>query len=120
VSSTGSEPASLRDMIAAAPGESLVTRALQAVRAHLGLQVAYVSEFVGDETVFRQVDAPGLEHLIKPGDSRSLDDVYCRHILEGRLPELIPDTANEPYAMAMPITAMAPLPIRRWASATSR
>jgi EAL domain-containing protein (putative c-di-GMP-specific phosphodiesterase class I) len=82
---------------------------LQAVRSHLGLQVAYVSEFVGDEIVFRELDAPGLEHLAKVGDRRSVNDVYCRHILEGRLPELIPDTAAEPFALAMPITAALPV-----------
>ncbi|MES2194194.1 MAG: EAL domain-containing protein [Pseudomonadota bacterium] len=80
-------------------------RTLEAVRQHLGMQVAYVSEFTEGRTVFREVDAPGLEALIKVGDSHSLDDVYCRHILEGRLPELIPDTSLEPLAMAMPITA---------------
>jgi EAL domain-containing protein (putative c-di-GMP-specific phosphodiesterase class I) len=80
-------------------------RTLEAVRQHLGMQVAYVSEFTEGRTVFREVDAPGLEALIKVGDSRSLDDVYCRHILEGRLPELIPDTSLEPLAKAMPITA---------------
>lgn len=104
--------ASLRDVIAAGAAEGgggVVQRALQAVRTHLGLQVAYVSEFVGDESVFRAVDAPGLEHLIKPGDSRSLDDVYCRHILAGRLPELIPDTAAEPIATALPITGAVPI-----------
>jgi EAL domain-containing protein (putative c-di-GMP-specific phosphodiesterase class I) len=53
------------------------------------------------------VDAPGLESLVKVGDSRSLDDVYCKHILEGRLPELIPDTALEPLAMALPINKAA-------------
>ncbi|MBB5047037.1 EAL domain-containing protein (putative c-di-GMP-specific phosphodiesterase class I) [Rhodopseudomonas rhenobacensis] len=82
-----------------------IRRSLQAVRSHLGLQVAYVSKFEGDESVFRVVDAPGLEHVIKPGDRRSLDDIYCRHILEGRLPQLMPDTAAQPLAMAMPITA---------------
>lgn len=104
--------AGIRDVILAregAAGESVIQRALQAVRVHLGLQVAYVSEFVGNESVFRHVDAPGFEHLIKPGDARSLDDVYCRHILAGRLPELIPDTAAEPVAMAMPITAAVPI-----------
>jgi EAL domain-containing protein (putative c-di-GMP-specific phosphodiesterase class I) len=84
-----------------------IRQALRAVRSHLGLQVAYVSKFAGNETVFREVDAPGLEHLVKPGDSRSLDDVYCRHILEGRLPQLIPDTSAEPLAMSMPITKAA-------------
>jgi EAL domain-containing protein (putative c-di-GMP-specific phosphodiesterase class I) len=87
----------------------MVKRALQVMRRHLGLQVAYVSEFVDDQSVFREVDAPGLEALIKPGDSRSLDEVYCRHILAGRLPELIPDTSREPLAMAMPITAAVPI-----------
>lgn len=84
-----------------------IRRALSAVRSHLGLQIAYVSRFSGNQSIFREVDAPGLEHLIKPGDAKSLDDVYCRHILAGRLPELMPDTAMEPLAAAMPITAAA-------------
>jgi EAL domain-containing protein (putative c-di-GMP-specific phosphodiesterase class I) len=79
-------------------------RILEAVRSHLGMQVAYVSEFVGDRTYFRAVDAPGLEQVIKAGDSMSLDDVYCRHILEGRLPEIIPDTAEVPFAKNIPLT----------------
>jgi EAL domain-containing protein (putative c-di-GMP-specific phosphodiesterase class I) len=86
-----------------------IDRFLRAARAHLHLEVAYVSEIVGNESVFRHVDAPGLEHLVKPGDRKSLDDVYCRHILEGRLPELIPDTAAEPLALSMPITAAVPI-----------
>jgi hypothetical protein len=51
--------------------------------------------------LYRAVDASGEEALIKVGDSHSLDDVYCRHILAGRLPELIPDTT----AAAMPLAA---------------
>ncbi len=87
----------------------IIDAALRAVREHLGMPVAYLSEFVGDESVYHHVDAPGLEALIKPGDRRRLDDVYCRHILAGRLPELIPDTAREPVAVAMPITAAVPI-----------
>ena len=88
------------------PGsDSPVARALQLMRSHLGMEVAYVSEFVDDRSVFREVDAPGLEALIKVGDSQSLDDVYCRHILAGRLPQLIPDTSQEPICVSLPITA---------------
>jgi EAL domain-containing protein (putative c-di-GMP-specific phosphodiesterase class I) len=93
----------------ASPSNSMVGRALHAIRSHLGMEVAYVSEFVGDRTVFREVDAPGLEKIIKVGDSYSLDDVYCRHILEGRLPQLMPDTADQPVAAAMPITQAIPI-----------
>ena len=89
--------------------DSPVLRALRAVRTHLGMEVAYASEFVGDESVFRAVDAPGLEELVKVGDTRSLDDVYCRHILAGRLPELIADTSKIPLTASMPITDLVPI-----------
>lgn len=93
----------------AASSHGTIRQALEAVRTHLGMQVAYVSEFVGNDSVFREVDAPGLEALIAPGDSRSLDDVYCRHILAGRLPELIPDTADFALAQSLPITRAVPI-----------
>ncbi len=89
---------------AQASGRHAIRQALASLRAHLGMQVAYISEFVDNESVFREVDAPGLEAVIKPGDARSLDDVYCRHILEGRLPELIPDTSQNELAQTLPIT----------------
>lgn len=94
---------------AAAPGSKSVGRALEVIRKHLGMDVAYVSEFVGDRSVFREVDAPGLDDLIKVGESKSLDDVYCRHILAGTLPELIPDTSANAFAAALPITRAVPI-----------
>lgn len=98
---------------------TLAHRSLEAVRRHLGMDAGYLSEFVGEETVFREVDAPGLEALIKVGDSMPLEQVYCRHILAGRLPELIPDTGANSFAASLPITANVPIgahvsvPIRR-------
>lgn len=91
----------------ASPAGGAIKRALQVIRSHLGMEVAYVSEFVDGRSVFREVDAPGLEHMAKAGDSHSLDDIYCRHILEGRLPQLIPDTSANPITAAMPITKAA-------------
>lgn len=92
-----------------ASSSDVIQDALVAIRQHLGMEIAYFSEFVEGRTIFRRVDAPGLEHLIKVGDSHSLDDVYCNHILEGRLPELIPDTSREPLAQSLPITSAAPI-----------
>ena len=86
-----------------------IRNSLEAIRTHLGMEVAYISEFVGDRAIFREVDAPGLESMIKVGDTQSLADNYCRHILAGRLPELIPDTAAEPVAMSLPITTALPI-----------
>ena len=99
--------------------EQIIATALATVREHLGMEIAYLSEFIDGRSIFRAVDAPGLEHLVSAGDSRDLNDVYCQHILDGRLPELIPNTADEPLCVSMPITSATPIgshvsvPIRR-------
>ncbi|MEL7131322.1 MAG: EAL domain-containing protein [Pseudomonadota bacterium] len=99
--------------------DETINTALDFVRGHLGMEVGYLSEFIGEELVFRAVSAPGLEDIIAVGDSMPLDAVYCRHILAGRLPELIPDTAtltlcqDIPLTHAMPIKSHASIPIHR-------
>lgn len=96
--------------VASAPEQkNVIDSALDSIRRHLGMPVAYLSEFVDGRSVFRHVSAPGLQDLIDVGDSQSLDEVYCKHILEGRLPELIPDTAAEPICVALPITKAIPI-----------
>lgn len=92
-----------------ASGQDVIQEALMTVRDHLGMEIAYFSEFVDGRSIFRHVDAPGLEHLIKVGDSHDLADVYCNHILEGRLPEAIPDTSELELTRRMPITSAAPI-----------
>ncbi|MGG5887835.1 sensor domain-containing phosphodiesterase [Falsiroseomonas sp. HC035] len=82
---------------------------LAAVRKHLGMEVAFVSQFVNGRSVFREVDAPGLALLIKPGDQRPLEDLYCPHILAGRLPELMANTADHSLARSLPLTAVVPI-----------
>jgi EAL domain-containing protein (putative c-di-GMP-specific phosphodiesterase class I) len=91
----------------AGPEDGVLKRALQAVRSHLGMQVAYISEFHGDEAVIVETDASDPSSPIKAGDVVSLERVYCRHVLEGRLPALIQDTAANAFASAMPVTAAA-------------
>ena len=99
--------------------DDTINTALEFVRSHLDMEVAYLSEFIDDDLVFRAVSAPGLEEMVSVGDSMPLDAVYCRHILAGRLPELIPDTCqielcqSIPLTHAIPIKAHASIPILR-------
>ena len=86
-----------------------VARVLEVIRRHVGMDVACISEFVGDRVVCRKIDAPGLDALIKVGDSHALEDVYGRHILTGALPEFIPDTSAHAMASTMPITRAIPI-----------
>lgn len=96
-----------------------ITRALRLIRTHLDMDVAFISEFMGDWRYMHYVDVkrPDLQP-ISIGDQILLQDGYCKHIVEGRLPELIADTADVPKAMeiadtrAIPIGAHMSVPLR--------
>ncbi|TQS70188.1 EAL domain-containing protein [Rhodobacteraceae bacterium] len=101
-------PAALK---ATAPhqGEDLVDIALRTVRQHLGMEVAYLSELVGDQAVFRAVNAPGWEDKIRPGQTVNIREIYCQHILDGDLPQLMADTSHYPLATKIAITHTLPI-----------
>ncbi len=86
-----------------------IERAIRCVRIHLGMDVAFVSEFRDDHRVFRNVDADDAQAPINPGDRLSLQEGYCQQIVDGRLPELIPNTALLPEAMRIPATQALPI-----------
>lgn len=90
-------------------GDDVVGNALSFVRRHLDMEAAYLSEFVGEKSVFRAVSAPEASELIPVGGTLNLDDVYCPHIIAGRLPELIPDTDLVPFAQTIPVTKRLPV-----------
>lgn len=87
----------------------VVDMAVRTVRQHLEMEVAYVSQIVGDNSIFLHVDAPGFEHMIHPGASVPLNSVYCPHIIAGRLPELMSDAAEYDLARELPITGALPI-----------
>ncbi|MGJ8623501.1 MAG: EAL domain-containing protein [Yoonia sp.] len=89
--------------------DDIVQSSLDFVREYLGMDVAYLSEFVGDKLIFRRVSAPGLDEIISAGRSFPLDQAYCPHVLAGRLPELIPDSAAEPFAQTLAATKEFPI-----------
>lgn len=86
-----------------------LTRVLQVIRSHLGMDVAFVSEFTGGRRVFRHIDTGPGEAPIRVGDSHPVEDGYCQRVVDGRLPELIPDTSAVREAMALPVTTALPV-----------
>lgn len=91
------------------PIQSVLADMLGSVRRHLHMDVGFISEFIDRRRVFRYVDSALPDAIIKPGDSGPLEDSYCQHVVDGRLPELIPDTALCPAAVALPVTAAVPV-----------
>jgi len=86
-----------------------IMRALQLIRKHLGMDVAFISEFIGDWRYLHYVDSKLASAPISAGDQISLQDGYCRKIVEGQLPEFIVDTSVLPEAMAIPDTVSLPI-----------
>ena len=81
---------------------------LEAVRKHLGMDIAFASRFVDGRREFTHIDADGPVPA-KPGDSEPQEDTYCYRILKGELPELIVDANDHPKAAELPITAALPV-----------
>ncbi|HTU68603.1 MAG TPA: EAL domain-containing protein [Steroidobacteraceae bacterium] len=89
-------------------GTEAVDKVVHAIRDHLDMDVAFVSEFRARDRVFRHVDARD-RTPIRPGDAAPLENGYCQRVVDGRLPELMPDTARVGAAVALPETAAIPI-----------
>lgn len=92
----------------AAHGGSQIDAILGAVRAHLGMEIAFASRFVGDRRQFTHISTD-IPVPAAPGDSEPLEETFCHHILEGRLPQLIANAADIPFAQTIPIAKALPV-----------
>ena len=89
--------------------DEAIDRVLAAVRGHLGLEIAFVSRYIDGSMrelthVHTDLDLP-----MGPGFREPMEDSYCWHILEGRLPELILDAADHPFTKTLAITDFLPV-----------
>jgi EAL domain-containing protein (putative c-di-GMP-specific phosphodiesterase class I) len=82
---------------------------LRAVRTHLGMDVGFVSEFVGGRRVFRHVETATGKECIEVGGSDPLEESYCYWIAEGKLARLICDPNDHPVSAALPVTQALPV-----------
>lgn len=91
-----------------AAGEHGIDRILEAVRKHLGMDIAFASRFVGGRREFTHINTD-IPVPSRPGDSEPKEDTFCYRILKGRLPELILDASEHEGAADLPITKGLPV-----------
>lgn len=82
---------------------------LFAIRSHLGMDVAFISEFTGGRRYFRHVDSQVTDPPVHVGASDPLEESYCQRVVDGRLPELIRDAAALPAAAELAVTRALPV-----------
>lgn len=76
--------------------DALLADALSLVREWLSMEIAYVTEFVGDAQVIAVVDGEGDSFSLQPGTRVRLDDSYCQRMLSGEIENVVPDAAGDP------------------------
>ena len=84
-----------------------VNEVLAALRERLGMDVVFVGEMVNGQRVFRFVDRTPDAPALQAGDANPVEETFCQRIVDGRLPQLIPDVAALPAGTDLP-----PTPIR--------
>lgn len=86
-----------------------IDRVLASIRTYLNMDIAFLSEFLGTTRVFRALDSSVPHPVLKRGAIIPMAEGYCKHVVEGRLPELIPDTSRVPLTQTIPDTQTIPI-----------
>lgn len=95
----------LQSAAAPAPAGGSVPDMVRILRKHLGMDVAFVAELRQDLREIRLVDTDERDCPVQPGTCTPIEETYCRLVIDGTLPELMPDITAFPAATALPITA---------------
>ena len=91
---------------AAAAGES-IEKSLRVARELLSMDIAWIAEFQDGKKVFRIVDGDAHSFGFYEGDALPLDRSFCQRVVQGKIPNVIGDTASEPEVCDLAVTESA-------------
>ena len=79
-----------------------IGRALRLAREQTGVDAALLTEVRDDQEVVRHVVQEGAFPALAAGVAAPLQDTICRLLLQGRIPNLVPDLGAEPELRELP------------------
>ena len=80
---------------------------LRDVREAFQMDVAFVSKFDGDQLVFRKLEGDAESFGWREGTSFPIDESYCKRVLDGRIPRVVPDARREEATKDLRVTSEA-------------
>lgn len=80
---------------------------LSSVKEAFGMEIAFISEFVGDRLVFRRIEGDAQSFGFKEGGDISLEGSYCKRVIEGRIPGVVTDARSDAETRDLPVTGEA-------------
>jgi GAF domain-containing protein len=78
---------------------------LRDVRETLNMDVAFISQFAGDQLVFRAVEGDAESFGWQEGTSFPIDESYCKRVIDGRIPQVVPDAKREDATKDLRVTS---------------
>lgn len=69
-----------------------IERVLELARRHLQMDVSFLSEFSGGKQIYREVDGQADSFGIVLGEGPELPTTYCQKMIDGVLPNAVPDS----------------------------
>ena len=89
------------------PTPGAIEHMLRDVREALDMDVAFVSKFEADQLVFRALEGDAESFGWQEGESFPIDESYCKRVLEGRIPDVVPDAKGEDATKNLRVTSEA-------------
>ncbi len=84
-----------------------INRTTAMARESLGMDVAFVSQFAGDQMEFRGLEGEAESFGLREGVEVPLEGTYCKLLVDGDIPNVIPDTRNDGRVSDLEITRRA-------------
>ncbi len=76
---------------------------IAAIRSHLEMDVAFISEFSSTHRIFRYIDSKSKNPIIKVGGSDLLEDSFCKKVVDNELPQIIQNAMEHPQTSELPV-----------------
>jgi GAF domain-containing protein len=83
------------------PRQDPIEGVLRLARRELDMDAAFLGEITASEEIIRNVSGPVERFQLAEGMKIPLDDTVCRAVLEGRLPNVLQDLADDPACAAL-------------------
>ena len=88
-----------------APGS--VERTISLAREALEMDVAFVSEFADDRMEFRALEGDAASFGWREGGGVPLDGTFCKRVVDGTLPNVVPDAGSDGRVSGLEVTREA-------------
>jgi GAF domain-containing protein len=82
--------------------DDVLASALEIAREALHMDAAHLGTFISDYQEIREVSGDAERFGLAPGIQVPIQDTFCRRMVEGRIPQVVPDVADEPELAQVP------------------